>query len=101
MSKSHGNVVGAIDMAQKYGCDTARLYTLFAAPPAKDLEWDEQGIEGCARFLNKTYRLIERHAARLRDVRAAESAGARSGGRDAEGKGFAAEGPSYVAARDQ
>ncbi len=74
MSKSHGNVVGAIDMAQKYGCDTARLYTLFAAPPAKDLEWDEQGIEGCARFLNKTYRLVERHAARLRTVRAAESA---------------------------
>ncbi len=74
MSKSHGNVVGAIDMAQKYGCDTARLYTLFAAPPAKDLEWDEQGIEGCARFLNKTFRLVERHAARLRTIHAAESA---------------------------
>lgn len=62
MSKSHGNVVGAADMAQKYGCDTARMYTLFAAPPAKDLEWSEDGIEGCARFLNKVYRLVDRHA---------------------------------------
>jgi leucyl-tRNA synthetase len=70
MSKSHGNVVGAIDMAQKYGCDTARVYTLFAAPPEKDLEWSEQGIEGCSRFLNKVYRVVSRHAARLRGVRA-------------------------------
>ena len=54
MSKSKGNVVGAIDMAEKYGCDTARMYTLFAAPPEKDLEWSEQGIEGCARFLNES-----------------------------------------------
>jgi leucyl-tRNA synthetase len=68
MSKSKGNVVGAIDMAEKYGCDTARLYTLFAAPPEKDLEWNEQGIEGCARFVNRVFRLVERHAAALRDV---------------------------------
>ncbi|MGC1107917.1 MAG: leucine--tRNA ligase [Candidatus Acidiferrales bacterium] len=68
MSKSHGNVVGADDMAQKYGCDTARMYTLFAAPPAKDLEWSEDGIEGCSRFLNKVYRLVDRHAQYLRNV---------------------------------
>ncbi|MGB6874644.1 MAG: leucine--tRNA ligase [Candidatus Acidiferrales bacterium] len=68
MSKSHGNVVGADDMAQKYGCDTARMYTLFAAPPAKDLEWSEDGIEGCSRFLNKVYRLVDRHAQGLRNV---------------------------------
>jgi leucyl-tRNA synthetase len=68
MSKSRGNVVGAIEMADKYGCDTGRLYTLFAAPPEKDLEWNEQGIEGASRFLNKVYRLVEKHAARLRDV---------------------------------
>ncbi len=68
MSKSHGNVVGADDMAQKYGCDTARMYTLFAAPPAKDLEWSEDGIEGCARFLNKVYRLVDRHVPDLRNV---------------------------------
>ena len=59
MSKSKGNVVGAIEMADKYGCDTGRLYTLFAAPPEKDLEWSEQGIEGAARFLNKVYRLVD------------------------------------------
>jgi leucyl-tRNA synthetase len=68
MSKSHGNVVGADDMAQKYGCDTARMYTLFAAPPAKDLEWSEDGIEGCARFINKVYRLVDRHVPNLRSV---------------------------------
>lgn len=68
MSKSHGNVVGADEMAQKYGCDTARMYTLFAAPPAKDLEWSEDGIEGCSRFLNKVYRLVDRHAANLRNT---------------------------------
>jgi leucyl-tRNA synthetase len=65
MSKSRGNVVGAEEMAQKYGCDTARVYTLFAAPPAKDLEWSEQGIEGCSRFLQKAFRLVARHAERL------------------------------------
>jgi leucyl-tRNA synthetase len=65
MSKSKGNIVGAIEMADKYGCDTGRMYTLFAAPPEKDLEWSEQGIEGSARFLNRVYRLVEKHAGRL------------------------------------
>jgi leucyl-tRNA synthetase len=73
MSKSRGNVVGAIEMAEKYGCDTARMYTLFAAPPEKDLEWSEQGIEGCSRFLNKVYRLVARHADRLRGISANHS----------------------------
>ena len=68
MSKSRGNVVGAMDMAEKYGCDTGRLYTLFAAPPEKDLEWSEQGIEGCARFLHRVHRIVARHAERLRGV---------------------------------
>jgi leucyl-tRNA synthetase len=68
MSKSKGNLVGAIEMADKYGCDTGRMYTLFAAPPEKDLEWSEQGIEGSARFLNRVYRLVEKHAASLRSV---------------------------------
>jgi leucyl-tRNA synthetase len=74
MSKSKGNLVGAIDMAEKYGCDTARLYTLFAAPPEKDLEWNEQGIEGCARFTARVFRLIDRHAEGLRGVRAESGA---------------------------
>ena len=62
MSKSKGNVVGAIDMAEKYGADTGRLYTLFAAPPEKDLEWSEESIEGAWRFLNRVYRMVEKHA---------------------------------------
>jgi leucyl-tRNA synthetase len=66
MSKSRGNVVGAEEMAQKYGADTGRLYTLFAAPPEKDLEWSEESIEGSWRFLNRVYRLIERHAGAVR-----------------------------------
>jgi leucyl-tRNA synthetase len=67
MSKSSGNVVAAMDMAEKYGCDTARLYTLFAAPPEKDMEWSEQSVEGCSRFLHRVYRLFDRHAPRLRE----------------------------------
>jgi len=62
MSKSKGNVVGAIDMAEKFGADTGRLYTLFAAPPEKDLEWSEESIEGAWRFLNRVYRLVEKHS---------------------------------------
>src|SRR5438477_9650364 len=77
MSKSRGNVVGAEEMAQKYGADTGRLYTLFAAPPEKDLEWSEESIEGSWRFLNRIYRLIERHAVAVR--------GAKSGNGDAAG----------------
>jgi leucyl-tRNA synthetase len=68
MSKSKGNIVGAIEMADKYGCDTGRMYTLFAAPPEKDLEWSEQGIEGSSRFLNRVFRLIDKHAPRLKNI---------------------------------
>ncbi len=70
MSKSKGNVVGALDMADRYGCDTARLYTLFAAPPEKDMEWSEQSIEGCWRFLHKVFRLVDKHADRVANVNA-------------------------------
>jgi len=66
MSKSRGNVVGALEMAEKFGADTGRLYTLFAAPPEKDLEWSEESIEGSWRFLNRVFRLVERHAGALR-----------------------------------
>jgi len=69
MSKSRGNVVGAEEMAQKYGADTGRLYTLFAAPPEKDLEWSEESIEGSWRFVNRVYRLIDRHAEAVRDAK--------------------------------
>jgi len=77
MSKSKGNVVGAIDMAEKYGCDTARMYTLFAAPPEKDLEWNEQGIEGCARFLRRVFRLMDSYSPALRGLAARDSQAAR------------------------
>ena len=76
MSKSKGNVVGAEDMAEKYGCDTGRLYTLFAAPPEKDLEWSEQAIEGCARFLQRVYRLVSKHAEWLSKVQVGSGAAA-------------------------
>ncbi len=66
MSKSKGNVVGAMEMAVKYGADTGRVYTLFAAPPEKDMEWSEQSVEGCARFLKRVHRLVDRHAATVR-----------------------------------
>ncbi len=71
MSKSSGNVVAAMEMAEKFGCDTARLYTLFAAPPEKDMEWSEESVEGCSRFLHRVFRLLDKHAGRLRDVRPA------------------------------
>jgi leucyl-tRNA synthetase len=69
MSKSKGNVVGAMEMAEKYGADTGRLYTLFAAPPEKDLEWSEESIEGAWRFINRVFRLVDRHAGVLRNVK--------------------------------
>src|SRR5258708_16238922 len=69
MSKSKGNLVGAEDMAQKYGADTGRLYTLFAAPPEKDLEWSEETIEGSSTFLNLLYRLVQTHALALRALK--------------------------------
>jgi leucyl-tRNA synthetase len=68
MSKSAGNVVGALDMAERYGADTGRLYTLFAAPPEKDLEWSEESIEGSWRFLNRVYRLVEKGVGSLQPL---------------------------------
>ena len=59
MSKSKGNVVDPHDLIAQYGADTVRLFSLFAAPPEKDLEWSAQGVEGASRFLNRVYRFIE------------------------------------------
>jgi leucyl-tRNA synthetase len=69
MSKSHGNVVGAMEMAERYGADVGRLYTLFATQPERDLEWSEESIDGSWRFLNKIYRLVDRHAPSVRDAK--------------------------------
>lgn len=57
MSKSKGNVVSPEEIIEKYGADTARLFILFAAPPERDLEWSDKGVEGCYRFLNRVWRL--------------------------------------------
>lgn len=58
MSKSKGNVVDPNDLIHEYGADTTRLFSLFAAPPEKDLEWNSKGVEGCFRFLNRIHRFV-------------------------------------------
>ncbi len=59
MSKSKGNVVSPDDLVRDYGCDALRLYELFVGPPELDAEWDDRGIEGVARFLNKVWNLVQ------------------------------------------
>jgi leucyl-tRNA synthetase len=58
MSKSKGNVVDPDDLIRRYGADTARLFSLFAAPPEKDLDWNDRGVEGASRFLNRIWRFV-------------------------------------------
>lgn len=58
MSKSKGNVVDPDYLIEKYGADTTRLYCLFAAPPEKDLDWSDRGVEGCYRFLQRLWRFV-------------------------------------------
>ncbi|HVJ05185.1 MAG TPA: leucine--tRNA ligase [Candidatus Saccharimonadales bacterium] len=65
MSKSLGNVVSPDDMVARYGADATRLYTLFAAPPDRDLDWQDQGVEGVYRFLSRLYRFITENPARM------------------------------------
>jgi leucyl-tRNA synthetase len=62
MSKSRGNVVSPDDMVARYGADATRMYALFAAPPDRDLDWQEDGVAGVSRFLSRVYRLARRFA---------------------------------------
>jgi leucyl-tRNA synthetase len=69
MSKSKKNIVDPEDLINRYGADTARLFTLFAAPPEKDLEWSDQGVEGASRFLARLWRFVGQHQELMRSVK--------------------------------
>jgi len=68
MSKSKCNVVDPDKMIEKYGADTVRLFIAFAAPPEKDLEWSDKGIEGCFRFLKRLYNTVSEYSEILKDI---------------------------------
>jgi len=68
MSKSKGNVVSPDDMIARYGADATRMYALFAAPPDRDLEWQEEGVAGVSRFLSRVYRLVTKYAPTVREA---------------------------------
>ncbi|MBF0155335.1 MAG: leucine--tRNA ligase [Magnetococcales bacterium] len=71
MSKSKHNVVDPNDLIAGYGADTARLFMLFTAPPERDLEWNESGVDGAWRFLNRLWRLVQEIAVRTPSVKPA------------------------------
>ena len=75
MSKSRGNVVAPDEMVRKYGADALRLFIQFAAPPDRDLDWNEQGLEGCFRFLNRLWRLVYLFREQIREVGFSDTAG--------------------------
>ncbi len=72
MSKSKGNVVSADETAERYGADTARLFVLFAAPPEKDVDWQDAGVEGIYRFISRVYRFVTRNAGKARGAAGGE-----------------------------
>ena len=84
MSKSKGNVVSPDDMIARYGADATRMYALFAAPPDRDLEWQEDGVAGISRFLGRVYRLTMKYSEFGKSAR-------RRGRYDSRGAGAAAD----------
>lgn len=79
MSKSKGNVVDPETLIAKYGADATRMYVLFAAPPEKDFDWNDQGVEGIHRFLSRVWRLVLRHREILASPPSGPPASSRSG----------------------
>jgi len=71
MSKSKGNVVDPDFILTKYGADTARLFSLFAAPPERDLDWSDQGVDGAYRFLHRVWTIVYRHSEAVKNVKPA------------------------------
>jgi leucyl-tRNA synthetase len=71
MSKSKGNVVDPDFIISKYGADTARLFSLFAAPPERDLEWNDQGVDGAYRFLHRVWAVVYKYHGQIRTVQPA------------------------------
>jgi len=71
MSKSKGNVVSPDEMIARYGADATRAYSLFAAPPDRDLDWQEDGVAGVSRFLGRVFRFVNRYAERAQSTRSA------------------------------
>ena len=69
MSKNKGNVIAPDDMIDKFGVDATRIYALFAAPPDRDLDWQEDGVAGVSRFLARVYRLTTKFAPAIRDLK--------------------------------
>lgn len=73
MSKSKGNIVAPADMIAKYGADTVRLFCLFAAPPERDFDWSDSGIEGASRFIGRVWRLFDEEQEYLLPLKACQS----------------------------
>src|SRR5438132_4461924 len=85
MSKSKGNIVDPDELIRTFGADTARLFSLFAAPPEKDLDWNDHGVEGASRFLNRVWRFV---LARLDELTHAPSEGLAAPARSGAGRAF-------------
>jgi leucyl-tRNA synthetase len=71
MSKSKGNVVDPDFILTKYGADTARLFSLFAAPPERDLDWSDQGVDGAYRFLHRVWTIVYKHGEAVKNIKPA------------------------------
>ncbi len=100
MSKSKGNTVEPDYLIQRYGADTARLFSIFAAPPERDLDWSDQGVEGASRFLHRLWRIVARGHVWLAAAREASASEPSDGGADAIGAGANAADDGANAAGD-